>query len=116
MGEKSSFSNVAGALAALRMLEEWGVGQICEILAETNARVAEILARHGFETAPPEIRAPHFQGARLPATDPRQLATQLTGNGVFASVRGDHLRVAPHLYTDDEDLARLDEVLSTSLR
>jgi len=34
---------------------------------------------------------------------------------VYASVRGDNLRVAPHLYTDDEDLARFDDALRGSL-
>jgi selenocysteine lyase/cysteine desulfurase len=116
MGEKSSFSNVAGALAALTMLEEWGIAMISGSLAETNARIAGILEGYGFETTPADGRAPHFQGARLPATDPRQLAATLTENGVFASVRGNHLRVAPHLYTDDEDLARLDDVLGRALR
>jgi selenocysteine lyase/cysteine desulfurase len=116
MGEKSSFSNVAGALAALKMLDDWGIGMISEVLAATNARIAGILEGYGFETTPADGRAPHFQGARLPATDPRHLAATLTDNGVFASVRGDHLRVAPHLYTDDEDLARFDEVLGAALR
>ena len=60
-------------------------------------------------------RAPHFQGARLPATDPRTLATRLIENNVFASVRGDYLRVAPHVYTDDTDLMRLDDVLAAAL-
>ena len=113
-GEKSSFSNIAGALAALRMLDEWGIGTISETLAATNARIAEILAGHGFEITAADARAPHFQGARLPATDPRKLAAHLIDNGVFASVRGDNLRVAPHLYTDDEDLARLDDALRGS--
>jgi len=31
-------------------------------------------------------------------------------------VRGDHLRVAPHLYTDDDDLARFDNALATAVR
>lgn len=115
MSEKSSFSNVAGALAALQMLEEWGIGMISEALAVTNARIAGILERHGFETAPAHVRAPHFQGARLPATEPRKLAARLNESGVFASVRGNHLRIAPHLYTDDEDLARFDEVLGAAL-
>ena len=113
-GEKSSFSNIAGALAALQMLDEWGIGTISETLAATNARIAEILAGHGFEITAADARAPHFQGARLPATDPRKLAAHLIDNGVFASVRGDNLRVAPHLYTDDEDLARLDDALRGS--
>jgi selenocysteine lyase/cysteine desulfurase len=111
MGEKSSFSNVAGASAALQMLQEWNIDTISKTLADTNARIAEILTSHGFETMPAEARAPHFQGARLPATDPRKLAAGLIDKGVYASVRGEYLRVAPHLYTDDEDLTRFDEAL-----
>lgn len=114
-GEKSSFSNIAGALTALQMLDEWGIDNICATLARTNCRVAEILNQHGLETVAADTRAPHFQGARLPATDPRKLAASLVDNGVYASVRGDHLRIAPHLYTDDEDLARLDDALKTGL-
>lgn len=113
-GEKSSFSNIAGALAALRQLEEWGIGTIAETLAATNERIADILAGCGFEITAVEDRAPHFQGARLPAIDPRNLAARLIDNGIYASVRGDYLRIAPHLYTDDEDLARLEEVLAAS--
>lgn len=116
VSEKSSFSNIAGAVAALQMLDKWGIGTISETLAMTNARIAEILASHGFETTAADARAPHFQGARLPATDPRKLAARLVDNGVYASVRGDHLRVAPHLYTDDEDLARFDDVLGAAFR
>ena len=115
VSEKSSFSNIAGALAALQKLENWGIANISESLATTNARIADILTSHGFETMAAEDRAPHFQGARLPATDPRKLAEQLVENNVFASVRGDYLRVAPHVYTDQTDLLRLDEVLGMAL-
>ncbi len=113
MSAKSTFSNIAGALAALTLLERWDIATISETLAATNARLSSILSGYGFETTPPDARAPHFQGARLPATDPRTLATRLVDNGVYASVRGNHLRVAPHLYTDDDDIARFDEVLGS---
>jgi selenocysteine lyase/cysteine desulfurase len=115
MGGKSSFSNIAGALAALQLLEAWGIGTISETLAATNELIAGILAGHGFEITAIDARAPHFQGARLPAIDPRKLTAQLIDNGVYASVRGDNLRVAPHLYTDDEDLARFDDALRVAL-
>lgn len=115
MSAKSSFSNIAGALAALQQLDEWGITTICETLAATNGRIAEILASHGFKTTAADTRAPHFQGASLPATDPRRLAIRLVENGVYASVRGDHLRVAPHLYTDDEDLSRFDDALAAAV-
>jgi selenocysteine lyase/cysteine desulfurase len=115
VGAKSSFSNIAGASAALQMLGEWGVANVCEELTTINARIAVILSDHGFETLPPEQRAPHFQGARLPRIDSRKLATRLVERGVYASVRGQHLRVAPHLYTDDEDLARFDTALAAAV-
>jgi selenocysteine lyase/cysteine desulfurase len=85
------------------------------MLATTNVRISEILASHGFETMTADARAPHFQGARVPAADPRKLAERLVENNVFASVRGDYLRVAPHVYTDDTDLMRLDDVLAAAL-
>ena len=112
---KSSFSNIAGASAAVQMVGEWGVAAVSEKLAEINLRIATILSRHGFEISPAEQRAPHFQGARLPQTDARTLATRLVEHGVFASVRGQHLRVAPHVYTDDEDLTRFDQALGEAL-
>jgi selenocysteine lyase/cysteine desulfurase len=51
----------------------------------------------------------------LPRIDSRKLATRLVERGVYASVRGQHLRVAPHLYTDDEDLARFDTALAAAV-
>jgi selenocysteine lyase/cysteine desulfurase len=99
----------------MQLLEEWGVTHISETLAASNERIAGILESHGFETVAPAMRAPHFQGARLPAIDPRILGAQLLENGVYASVRGEYLRIAPHLYTDDEDLVRLENALQASL-
>ena len=57
---KSSFSNIAGASAALQMLDEWDVTRVCEELTAINARITTILSDHGFETSPPGQRAPHF--------------------------------------------------------
>jgi len=116
VSEKSSFSNIAGALAALGLLGEWGIPAIAGKLDRINTRIAAILDGHGFETVPRNLRGPHFQGARVPAGDPRKLAARLIDQGVYASVRGDHLRVAPHLYTDEEDLARFDVALARALR
>jgi len=92
-------------------------------LYQSGARRFDVSAKSSFSniagalsaTVAAATRAPHFQGARLPAIDPRRLAAQLIENGVYASVRGDYLRIAPHLYTDDEDLARLDTALQVSL-
>lgn len=115
VSEKSSFSNIAGALEALQTVAEWGIETICETLAATNEQLAEMLRSHGFETADASDRAPHFQAALLPDADPRVLASELVKHGVYASVRGDHLRVAPHLYTDEADIAHFDQALGAAL-
>ena len=114
-GQRSSFSNVAGAIAALEIINEWGVRSIALELEKTNRSIAEILAVHGFETVDENSRAPHFQSARLPNVDTGKLASRLVANGVFVSQRGDRLRLAPHLYTDQQDLQRFEDSLRKAM-
>ncbi len=38
-------------------------------------------------------------------------AAALATRGVYVSVRGDRLRVTPHLYNDEEDITRFVEAL-----
>jgi selenocysteine lyase/cysteine desulfurase len=116
MGERASFSNVSAAIEALEMVREWDVRQISNSLREVNIRISSIFAEHGFETLDANDRAPHMQSVRRPNTDTRSIATRLADNGVLVSQRGDRLRIAPHLYTDAEDLARLDETLGVAMR
>ena len=114
MGEKCSFSNISGAVAALQLLDAWGIETIAETLNATNERIVAILEAHGFETMTTDNRGPHFQSARLRDTDPHELTARLIEHHVYASVRGDHLRVAPHLYTDHDDLERFDAALTSA--
>ncbi len=114
-GERSSFSNVTGAIAALELVDNWGIDNISIELGKTNKRIAEILNEHGFETMHTFSRAPHFQSARLPDVDTRELASRLVADGVYVSQRGDRLRLAPHLYTDDRDLAHFEDSLRKAM-
>jgi selenocysteine lyase/cysteine desulfurase len=114
-GERSSFSNIAGAIAALGMIDEWGVENISRDLGNTSLKIASILEKHGFETDGASTRAPHFQSARLTTLDTRELTSRLVVDNVFVSQRGDRLRLAPHLYTDQEDLERFDDSLRKAM-
>ncbi len=114
-GERSSFSNVAGAIAALELIEEWGIDNISIELGKTNKVITDILSENGFETMHDFTRAPHFQSARLANVDTRELAAKLIADGVYVSQRGDRLRLAPHLYTDDRDLTRFEESLRKAM-
>ncbi len=114
-GERSSFSNVAGAITALEMIDVWGIGNISRELGKTNQRIAEILTELGFETVDEKSRAPHFQSARLPNVDTGKLASLLVADGVYVSQRGDRLRLAPHLYTDQQDLEHFEASLRKAM-
>ena len=60
-------------------------------------------------------RAPHMIGMRSPNGWPLGLSTALAEARVFVSVRGDSIRVSPHLYSDESDVDRLFSVLDRVL-
>jgi selenocysteine lyase/cysteine desulfurase len=54
-------------------------------------------------------------GLRLPAGQAVGLARRLEAEGIFVSVRGDSMRVSPHLYNSRADVERLFAILATSV-
>jgi selenocysteine lyase/cysteine desulfurase len=50
-------------------------------------------------------------GLRLPRGIPDGLIKKLAEAKIYVSLRGDAIRVAPHLYNSREDIDRLFEVL-----
>jgi len=61
------------------------------------------------------MRAPHLLGLYMPAGLPGDLPARFAAQNVFASVRGDAIRVAPHLYNTPEDVDRLFAVLEAAM-
>jgi selenocysteine lyase/cysteine desulfurase len=111
MGERSSFHLAPMLAAGLEALGDWGVAAIAQTLrARTDAIAARAVAL-GLSVAPRAHRAPHLLGLRFPAGVPTDLPGRLRAAGVHVSVRGDAIRVSPHLYTTDADVDRLFEVL-----
>lgn len=112
MGERSNPITVPMQNAGLRLLLDWGVPRIqeyCRRLTEPLAREAEAL---GLEVEESPWRASHLFGLRLPEeARPAALAEELKDEGVVVSVRGDALRVSPHLYNDERDVEALLGVL-----
>jgi selenocysteine lyase/cysteine desulfurase len=54
-------------------------------------------------------------GLRLGRRVPEGLAARLSEEKVFVSVRGESVRVSPHLYNTEEDVERLFEVLGQAI-
>ncbi len=105
VGQRSNFVTLPMIAAALDQIQAWGVEAIAETLGALTGEIAARAAVLGLEVC--EARAPHMLGLRAPGGLPEGLARHLVEAKVFVSVRGDAIRVSPHLYNGARDLERL---------
>jgi selenocysteine lyase/cysteine desulfurase len=115
VGECANFHSVPTVIAALGQILEWGVPQIATTLAARTADLAERAAALGLECLDPSRRAGHFLGLRFARGLPEGLLQALNSANVYVSVRGNTLRITPHLYNDDADADRLMRALKQSI-
>jgi len=107
VGERSNFMLVPMAAAALRQLQEWGVDAIQETLRALTRRIAQGAQSLGLEVAPEAHRVGHLVGLRRRGGYAPDVPARLAASNVYVSVRGDNLRVSPHLYNSEADVDRL---------
>jgi len=110
-GEASSFILAPIAAAGIRQLLEWGVENISQTLQGKTDDIAARAKQMGLLVAPDPVRSPHMIGVSKTGGFNKDLPLLLAQDNVFVSVRGDSVRISPHLYTTDEDLNRLFAVL-----
>jgi selenocysteine lyase/cysteine desulfurase len=113
MGEAANFILVPMFIEALEQLLEWGVENIQAYCRElTRGLIEEIVGEQDPEGPEP---VGHLFGLHVPAgVDPEALRARLSARNVFVSVRGDAIRVAPHIFNDAADIEALRGVLAES--
>ena len=111
MGERANFQLLPMTVAALRQILDWRVEEIALTLAHKTAAMAERAHALGLKSVPTRLRAGHFLGLRFPAGPPAGIVERLKADKIFVSIRGDSMRVTPHLYNTDTDVDRLFNVL-----
>lgn len=116
VGEVSNFGLLPATIEALQQNLMWRVERIHETLVGFTDLIAANAERLGLGIPPKPHRAGHMIGMRLAGNDPRPLAKALAEARVFVAVRGDSVRVAPHVYNDVGDIERFNEVLGLVLR
>lgn len=115
-GEPADFALLPAAIAGLELLTSLGVGNI----ADTAGALADRVIAHGetlgLDAVPATLRARHYACLRSPEPLPDDLPARLAAERIYVSVRGGRsLRVTPHVYNDERDVARLSEALERVL-
>jgi len=111
MGEFPQFVLVPIATATLRQLTSWGMENIQASRALLTERIAESAGIAGYDVLPVAQRCPHMIGLRSRKGIASTLADRLRASRIYVSVRGDSIRVAPHLYNSAHDIEKLFDVL-----
>jgi selenocysteine lyase/cysteine desulfurase len=105
MGERCNFALLPVAATAIGQLLEWGVANVAETLGLATAAIEKRLGERGVSGQ--AGRAPHFLSVRFPGGLPEGIEERLAGADVHVSLRGERMRITPHLYNDEADAERL---------
>jgi selenocysteine lyase/cysteine desulfurase len=104
------------AVASLELLSEWTVPRVLETLRLRTCAIAErARSEFGISSVPADRRAGHYLGLRFSGGIPSDLPKRLAAAQVYVSVRGQAMRVTPHLWNTDEDVEKLFAVLKSAL-
>lgn len=94
------------AAEGLDLVADWGPAAIQGRLAALTDRLAAECLGLGLAVPPRSRRVGHVLGVRFPGGIPDGLIADLAEKRVFASERGGALRLSPHVFVDEADLAQ----------
>lgn len=117
IGERSNFILLPMVAAGLDLVLGWQPARIQHYCAALTADVLAEAQALGFQIGEPDERASHLFGLRVPPALPlSRLQEALAAHRVSASVRGNAIRLAPHVYNDAADLDALRAALHDCIR
>lgn len=114
--ETANFSNLSAMQASLEFIERVGVKAIAEHNENLMARLIERLPRDTCVLASPnaaEKRGPYVCVAARKRDRTQELFQKLQDAQIFVSLRENALRISPHVYNTERDIAKLIAVLSS---
>ena len=115
VGERSNFVLVPMLTAGLEQVLEWGPPAVQDYCQQLGEQLENLLEGSQLRMTPASERAAHLFGIRnvdraaLPS-----IQRELERRNVYVSLRGDAVRVSPHLYNDEADIAALAEAITTT--
>ncbi|WP_158807372.1 aminotransferase class V-fold PLP-dependent enzyme [Beijerinckia sp. L45] len=114
-GERDDPMAMPMAATGLELIAGWGVPAVAARLRGLTDLLADGVTAVGLAVAPRALRAPHILGVAVPGGLPPDLVAQLRQRDVFASVRLGGLRLSPHVWVNEADIARCLDALRAIL-
>ncbi|MCU0447808.1 MAG: aminotransferase class V-fold PLP-dependent enzyme [Microscillaceae bacterium] len=112
VGERSNFINIPMMLTALQQINAWkpqNIQSYCRYLTQESL---QILQNRGFWVEDEAYRGAHLFGIRLPShLSIEKVQAKFQAQQIYVSFRGNAIRIAPHIYNDSQDMAKLVESL-----
>jgi selenocysteine lyase/cysteine desulfurase len=115
VGARTNFGLVPMAIAAIEQLLEWGVAEVADSLRAVTDQIGQRAQDLGLNVPSPAEHGPHMFGIDVPHAAALQLGGKLAERGVIAGIRGNSLRLAPHLHITQPDIDRLIDGLAVAL-
>ena len=113
MGEHANFALLPAAIAAIEQILKWGVDEISTTSGKLTKQIAREAAELNLPPWPEPYRAPHYLCLRADQQVTGTLSERLRQEKIYISVRGNSIRITPHVYNSEEDVQRLLGVLRT---
>jgi selenocysteine lyase/cysteine desulfurase len=108
VGETCVTTVLPGALAALRQIQLWGAERILREVGHVNRTIHDKLGALGFNLlSTKQSEHKHILSLPLPPQWPVTATNELSAQKIFVSLRGDSIRIAPHLHNSADDIDAL---------
>ena len=107
MGERNNPIALPMAIAAVEQLLAWTPAAIAETVKAITDRIATLAEERGFTVPPAAHRVAHIIGMRRKEGVPADADKRLAAENVHVSLRGDSIRVSPHVFNSVGEVDRL---------
>jgi len=115
VGQTSNFICMPMMLSGLRQLNSWTVEAIQEYCNQLILPLRNYLENFGIAVEKEAYSSDHILGFQLPDTmNMDQLRENFGNHGIIASIRGNYLRIAVHVFNTEKDIAKLIEVIEAT--
>lgn len=115
VGERANFSLMLHAEQSIKQILAWGVANIAETIKQKNNTIRAIFEGVGFKPSYDPKQTAHILGMEAENELSPHFVSTIREAGVRLSVRGQALRIAPHVYNDDQDMELLKSAVKTAL-